>query len=72
MTTRISCPKCGGTDSYESLQNGKRVPMCKQCSEVMYAPGTQAKQEKAKSAGLFLVGFFGTLLVLGIFALLLI
>jgi hypothetical protein len=38
----------------------------------MYEPGAQAKQEKAKNAGLMIVGFFGTLLVMGIFALLLV
>ena len=55
MQKKIICPKCGGTDFYESLQKRKRVPMCKQCSEVMYSPEEQLKREKERKQGSILL-----------------
>ena len=64
MSTNVICPKCGGTDSYESLQKRMRVPMCKQCSEVMYSPDAQLKLEKkGKNISILLFVIFGVVLV---------
>ncbi len=51
MTEIPTCPKCNGTESYESIVNKKRVPKCKTCSEIMYSPNQQDKEEFAQKAG---------------------
>ena len=73
MSTNLICPKCGGTDSYDSLQKRKRVPMCKQCSEVMYSPEVQLKQEKERkrSSILLIVIYVVAVIVVGTFVTLL-
>ena len=66
MTETLICPKCGGTDSYESLQKRKRIPMCKQCSEIMYSPEAQLRREKERKQGSIVLIVFYVVIVIAV------
>ena len=50
MSNLPTCPKCNGTESYESIVNNRRVAKCKTCSEVMYSRKVQEDLEKRQKA----------------------